>query len=482
MMKLRGKSHQLLKLMAASRARTIICVLLLAVGFVAGGHPALSAPARFRHVLVISVDGMRASFYMNPPPGAQIPNLLRLKKEGSFAEAVEGVYPTLTYPSHTTIVTGCLPIQHGIYTNLSSRVAGKNPYDWFWFAKSIKCVTLWDEARNHGLTTASITWPVTTGADIDWDVPEIWRPAASPKPDPLYVATFMKPTFAMEILKALGPPQGRLSEDSLRTRLAVYVLEKHKPDFMLVHLADLDEAEHDAGPESSEATAVLSQVDGHIGEILKAVQDAGLETDTDVFIVSDHGFLPIRRIIHPDTLLVKAGLLTADEQGNITGGRIATVSNGGSFFIYWPQGERMRSRVNRALKPLFDRNLVWATLGPGALKDLGADPGARIALDAPDGAMFDRAGRGPLVTDQPRTGGTHGYLPFREGLASSFIAWGPDIRPGTDLHRIRIISIGPTILKAMGISDPKFGDAPPLGDIWKEANPSRSGADQASSR
>src|SRR5579884_338769 len=278
MMKLSGKSSQFLKRIAASRVRFLIGVLLLTVGCTAGSRPAASAQAHHRHVLVISVDGMRSRFYMNPPPSAQIPNLLRLKKAGSFAEAVEGVYPTLTYPSHTTIVTGCLPAQHGIYTNLSSRTAGKNPYDWFWFARSIKCVTLWGEARSHGLTTASITWPVTTGADIDWDVPEI--------------------------LKALGSPQGRLSEDSLRVRLAVYVLEKHKPDLMLVHLADLDEAEHHRGPASSEAAAILSQVDGHIGKILKAVQDAGLEADTDVFIVSDHGFLPIRRIIHPNTLLV----------------------------------------------------------------------------------------------------------------------------------------------------------------------------------
>lgn len=467
MMKLSGKSSQFLKRIAASRVRFLIGVLLLTVGCTAGSRPAASAQAHHRHVLVISVDGMRSSFYMNPPPSAQIPNLLRLKKAGSFAEAVEGVYPTLTYPSHTTIVTGCLPAQHGIYTNLSSRTAGKNPYDWFWFARSIKCVTLWGEARSHGLTTASITWPVTTGADIDWDVPEIWRPAPSPTPDPLYVATFMQPTFAMEILKALGSPQGRLSEDSLRVRLAVYVLEKHKPDLMLVHLADLDEAEHHRGPASSEAAAILSQVDGHIGKILKAVQDAGLEADTDVFIVSDHGFLPIRRIIHPNTLLVKAGLLTADAQGNVTGGRIATVSNGGSFFIYWPQEEDLRSRVDRALEPLFDRKLVWAALEPVALRNLGADPDARIALDAPEGAMFDRAGRGPLVTEQPQTGGTHGYLPFRQGLAASFIAWGPDIKPDVDLHRIRMISVGPTILKAMGINDPKFGDVPPLGDIWK---------------
>lgn len=418
-----------------------------------------------RHVLVISVDGMRPDSYLLPPEGAQIPNLLRLKSEGSFAEAVEGVYPTLTYPSHTTIVTGCFPVQHGIYTNLSSRVAGKNAADWFWFAKSIRCKTLWDEARTHSITTASVAWPVTAGAAIDWDVPEIWNPAEGQVADPLYVAKFMNPVFGLQMLGALGPPKPGMDSDVLRTRIAIYVIKEHQPGLTLVHLVDLDDTQHHFGPRSAAAAATLTRIDGHIGEILAAVRAAGLAGDTDVFIVSDHGFAPIHRVIHPNVLLVKAGLLTADAQGNITGGKIGTVSNGGSFFIYWPKSGDFSAQVRRALEPLFERNLAWAVLDRDALKSLGADPDAQLALDAPTDAMYDSTASGSLVT--PASGGDHGYLPFRPGLAASFVAWGPDIKSGVDLHRIRMIQVGPTILKAMGVTDPKFGDAPPLDDIWK---------------
>ncbi|MGH9398060.1 MAG: alkaline phosphatase family protein [Terriglobia bacterium] len=418
-----------------------------------------------RHVLVISVDGMRADSYTHPMAAARIPNLLRMKKAGSYAEAVEGVYPTLTYPSHTTLVTGCVPAQHGIYTNLSSRVAGKNANDWFWFAKSIQCTTLWGEARKQGLTTASVAWPVTAGADIDWDVPEIWNPAEGMVADPLYVAKFMNPIFGLQMLGALGTPKPGMDSDVLRAHIAEYVIETHKPNLVLVHLVDLDETQHESGPRSPQAAATLSRIDQRISEILSAVQQAGLAGDTDVFIVSDHGFLPVKRVIHPNVLLVKAGLLTADAKGNITGGKIETVANGGSFFIYWPQPENLRAVVRRALEPLFDQKLDWAILGPDAMKDLGADPDAQMALDAPSGGMYDSAGQGELVT--AASGGDHGYLPFRAGLAASFIAWGPDIKSGMDLHRIRMIQVGPTILKAMGISDPNFGDAPSLKDIWK---------------
>jgi predicted AlkP superfamily pyrophosphatase or phosphodiesterase len=421
---------------------------------------------RRRHVVVISVDGMRASDYVSPPPGAHIPNILRLKDEGSHAEGMQVIYPSVTYPSHTTIVTGCLPAEHGIYTNQSSRVAGKNPNDWFWFTKAIRRTTLWDEARQRGLTTASVTWPVTAGARIDWDLPEIWNPALPPAPEPLYVARFMNPAFAVELFAAMGTPKPSEDEDVVRTRVAEYVIEKHKPDLTLIHLIDLDQIQHAYGPDTPQAIATLNRIDGFIGEILGAVRQAGLAGDTDVFIVSDHGFLPIHSVIHPNTLLVKAGLLTAAPNGAVTGGKIATVAPGGSFFIYWPKGSKLGLVVDRALEPLLDRRLVWAVLGPQALRDLGADPQARLALDAPTGAMFDMIARGPLVT--PGSGGDHGYLPFRRGLAASFIAWGPDIKPGVDLHTIPEIAAGPTILKAMGIVDSHFGDHPPLRGIWRK--------------
>ncbi|HTV53325.1 MAG TPA: alkaline phosphatase family protein [Terriglobia bacterium] len=436
-------------------------VLLLCVA-----HAASAQAARQRHVLVISVDGMRSSDYLTPPPGSHIPILQRLKNHGTYAEGVEGVYPAVTYPSHTTIVTGCLPSQHGIYTNYSSRVAGKNLNDWFWFSKAIQCTTLWDEAREHHLTTASISWPVTAGAAIDWDLPEIWDPAKPPAPEPLYVAKFMNPVFALEIFAALGMPQPSSDSDDLRTRVAVYVIEKHKPDLTLVHLADLDQVQHSFGPDTPQAIATLNSIDQRIGQILGAVKQAGLADDTDVFIVSDHGFMAVHRVIHPNTLLVKANLLTASSGGAVTGGEIDTVSNGGSFFIYWPKRDHLKAAVDRALKPLRDRDLVWAVIGSQALRDLGADPRARLALDAPRDAMFDANAAGPLVTELDHESGDHGYLPFRKDMAASFIACGPDIKRGFDLHTVRMTAIGPTILKAMGIVDPRFGHRLPL-DVYR---------------
>ena len=445
-------------------ALAFLIPVLAALGLVVASE--LPPRASGRHVLVVSVDGMGSSYYMHPPARLQFPNIHRLMAEGSFAEAVEGVYPTLTYPSHTTLVTGRLPAEHGIYTNLSSRVPGKNPNDWFWFAKAIKAPTLWNEARAHHLTTASVAWPVSAGAAIDWDVPEIWNPAKGQEADPGYLALFVNPITLLELGVALGLPRPGSEDDGNRTRVASYFLTRHQPSLTLLHLEALDAAEHDAGPRSPRANAALERVDTHIGELLQVIRQAGLEKSTDVFVVSDHGFLPIERDIRPNTLLVKAGLLSANSQGELTGGQITTVVNDGSFFIYWPKDTDLRAQVDAALKPLRDQGLLWAVFDQQALHEMGADPEARLALEAPAGAEFEAGASGPLVKALSPPGGTHGYLPYRAGLESSFIAWGPDIKPGVNLHRIELTEIAPTILEALGIRDPKFGDRPPIDAIF----------------
>ena len=443
-----------------------LVALILPIYFRAQGAPS-SRPAEKRHALLISVDGLGASLYDRLAAKIHISNLPRLRREGSYAEGVVGVYPTLTYPSHTTIVTGRMPAEHGIYSNLSSREPGKNLGDWFWFANAIKVPTLWDEARAHHMTTGAVFWPVAAGAPIDWDVPEIWDPQKPLVVDPIYVAKYATPGLLFEALLEIGPPRPGQELDVTRTRLATFILKKHKPNLLLVHLVDLDEEEHQFGPDSPQAAATLEKIDGHIGELLAADQAAGLADSTDVFIVSDHGFLPVEAEIKPNVLFVKAGLLTADEKGNVTGGRIDTVANGGSFFIYWPESEDLRSKVNEALKPLRDQGVLWAVLERAALKELAAEPAAQMALEAATGYAFSSGAAGDLLAKEESTTGTHGYLPFRHELESSFIAWGPDIRSGVDLHTIRMTEIAPTILKAMGIDDPKFGDRPPLTDIFK---------------
>jgi predicted AlkP superfamily pyrophosphatase or phosphodiesterase len=420
-----------------------------------------------RHVVMISIDGLGASWYMSPPPNLRVPILRRLMEEGSYAEGVEGVYPTVTYPSHTTLVTGRLPGEHGVFTNRSSRQAGKNPKDWFWFASAIQVPTLWDVLRERGLTTAAAFWPATAGARITWNVPEIWDPQKGMVGDPLYVAKFATPGLLFEAALDLGPPRPGEDGDTTRTKLAAFLIRRHKPNLLLLHLAALDEAEHRHGPGSAEAAATLENSDAHLGELLDAIRAAGLADSTDVFVVSDHGFLSVEREVNPNVLLAKAGLLQVDAGGNITGGKVATVANGGSFFIYWAESRDLRRAVDAALAPLREEGVLWGVLTQQATRDLGAEPAIRLALEAAPGVEFDDRASGDVVRKLSSTAGTHGYLPFRAGLESAFIAWGPHINKGMNLHRVRMTAIAPTVLRALGIEPQKLGADEPLKEIFK---------------
>src|SRR5262249_30701724 len=127
-------------------------------------------------LVMISIDGLRPDYVTAADAlGLKIPNLRRFIKDGAFADGVVGVIPTVTYPSHTTLITGVWPAKHGILGNTMFDPLGKNQGGWYWYAEDIKAPTLWDAARQAGMTTASIQWPVSVGARVSWNIPEMWR-------------------------------------------------------------------------------------------------------------------------------------------------------------------------------------------------------------------------------------------------------------------------------------------------------------------
>jgi predicted AlkP superfamily pyrophosphatase or phosphodiesterase len=115
-----------------------------------------------KHVILISIDGLRPDFYLDEAWPA--PHLKRLLAEGAYAQEVHSVAPSLTYPSHTTIVTGAVPMKHGIYHNVPF---GNHQSRWYWEESHIKSPTLWDAVRQAGLRSGAVMWPVTVGAPID---------------------------------------------------------------------------------------------------------------------------------------------------------------------------------------------------------------------------------------------------------------------------------------------------------------------------
>ena len=130
-----------------------ICILLLV----------FSAAVAFAQspVVLISIDGMRPDYITTHACPNAFPTLQGFLTEGTYAEGVIGVLPTITYPSHTTLITGVEPARHGIWGNTTFDPESTNQSGWYWYAEDIKADTLWDAAARKGLVTASVGWPVT---------------------------------------------------------------------------------------------------------------------------------------------------------------------------------------------------------------------------------------------------------------------------------------------------------------------------------
>ena len=92
----------------------------------------------------------------------RLPALSALKARGVFCDNVRTIYPTLTYPIHTSLITGCYPSSHGIGHNQPFQPDTPPALRaWHWEAGEIQQKTLHQAARDKGMDVASILWPVS---------------------------------------------------------------------------------------------------------------------------------------------------------------------------------------------------------------------------------------------------------------------------------------------------------------------------------
>ncbi len=401
-------------------------------------------------VILISIDGLMPSAYTDPALATYTPNLRRLAKSGVWADGVVGVLPTVTYPSHTTLITGVDPSVHGIYDNRIFDPENKSDGAWFWFARSIKVPTLPMAARARGLTAAAVTWPVTIGMDLDYLAPEY---IGSDHPQSLdMLRSLSKPRTLIDAAEvARGKPFSWPQNDRDRTDLTTFILKTFDPNVMLLHLIELDGSQHNAGPGSPEALQTLAKVDGHVGEILEAVKAAGRGDRTHVAVVSDHGFLPVKTQLQPNAAFKQAGLLTVDGRGNVDTWRAYFHSSGGSGFVYVKDAAD-RPRVQQTLVDLKKDAAngireVWTAEGLAAK---GSHPDAAFGLDVVDG-FYTGGGHDVLVKPATSKGG-HGFDPARLALHSSFILAGPSVQARGSVGVIRMTQIAPTLASILEVT------------------------------
>jgi predicted AlkP superfamily pyrophosphatase or phosphodiesterase len=401
-------------------------------------------------VLLISVDGLKPEAITDAADhGLKVPNLRAFMTDGTYAHTVRGVLPTVTYPSHSTLLTGASPAAHGIYDNTTFDPFNRNERGWYWYAEDLKVPTLWDAAAGAHLVTANVYWPVSVGAHITYNLPQIWRTATA---DDLKLQRALStPGLEQSLSATLGPYPGgeeeTVAEDEIRTRFAVRLMEQKPLDFFTVYLSGLDTEQHASGPFSPASNAVLERLDAAVGELRAAAEKAAPGRAT-VCVVSDHGFAAIQHDVNLYVPFLQAGLFSVDEHNKITAWKAMPWPAGGTAAIMLadPNDAAVRDRVQALLTQLAadPASGIERILNREEIHAMRGFPDASFVVAFRIGYEIAYALAPPLIT-KPSNLGMHGYLPEKAEMRSSFFLVGPGVAKHRNLGEIDMRQIAPTL-------------------------------------
>ena len=363
-----------------------------------------------------------------------LPALSALADQGAFCGNIKTVYPTLTYPIHTSLLTGCYPETHGVGHNQPFQ-PDKAPEmrAWYWSIGDIKVKTLHQATKEKGMDIASILWPVT-GKN-----PYVRRcfPEVLPLPGEsavLKMIQYASPVWILRMEALYGKTRKSIKQpdlDDYAALLCEKLYESHRPpDVLTVHLVDCDAMRHKHGVDSPEARAAMKRLDERVGRIVEAVKKAGLLEETLFCVVSDHGQQDA-----PQGILLDAKLKAA------CGARAQSLGMGA--YIFGPD-------LDKARKVLEEKGEEWGVghvFGEEDLRALRAPKDVHLAVDALPGHCF---------IDKPeQTYGEHGFSLDCPQARTLLWLKGPGVKRGFRLPDANLVDIAPTLANALNLDLPQ---------------------------
>ena len=428
-------------------------------------------------IIVISLDAM---VYDDLEFARTLPNFKLLLDNGALVKRTRTIYPSVTYPAHTTMSTGAYPDKHGITHNLLYKPSMLKGCPWQWFSDAIKCPDIFTAAKKAGLSTASVFWPVTGNHQyIDYLVNEIW-----PQADTDTVKErFLSSGTSQEVYDECVAPfidnvriRKHPETDYFVVDCACKMIRSYKPDLLMMHICNIDSYRHQTGVFSSTVTNGIMEADIWIGQIIQATKNAGVFEDTNFFIVSDHGQMDVVRAVKPNVMLADKGYITYDENEKLVSWRAFCHSTGMSSQVYLkdPTDKKMWNEVYELLKQMSYEGIygigeVFTAEEIEKREHLRGD--FSFVIESDGYSSFADGWTRPYIkvldnSDYRFGHATHGYLPDK-GPQPTLIAFGPDIQNGVvvDEHR-PTVDEAPTYAKIFGIEMP-WADGTPITEILK---------------
>ena len=403
------------------------------------------------------------------------PNFQKYIAGGAEVKKVHTVYPSVTYPAHTSMITGAWPEKHGVISNYRFTTDSKND-TWQWDRCAVKVPDVLTAAKKAGYTTGSVFWPVTGNHPyVDYLIDEYWLPD---KGQTLRTG-FAKMGSSPEMLDIIEKNAGKLAPTYVltgRTNFCVFpeiddfmiscaadVIREYAPEVMFVHNGNIDHQRHVTGVFSSAVISALDIVDEEIGQLGEALEAAGVLDDTNFVLTSDHGQRQIVRTVKLNVYLKEAGFIETDERGKVKNWKAYSFSNAMSSLIYLkdPGDRETADRVYELLRKLCDEGIygIGQVLTKEEVKEKWHLDGDFTWVVESDGyTSFSDSCKRPLVPPMDlsdfRFGrATHGYMP-EFGPQPVFLAKGPDITEGFFAERCEIVDEAPTYAALLGVDLP----------------------------
>jgi len=396
-----------------------------------------------KHVIFLTIDGFRPDFYLDTE--YQTPNLHALMKDGAYAKGVNSVFPSVTYPSHTTIVTGVSPAKHGVFYNnmFMPDGASQPPY---WQDSSIHAPTIWKAAKAQGMTVASLYWPVSANAPVDYNIPDIGSLG-----DGVREEYSLPKGFYAEVKKEVFGGVDKIDHGKNQNiaKIAAYVIQTSKPQLMTIHVFSVDGASHATGRTGVRVQQAVADADEAVGIIIDALKKTGIWDSTVLMVGGDHGFYDVKKTISPNVWLKEAGLMNDVKTGDW---KAQFNSAGGSAYLYLknPADKATANKVKALLEAQPDSVKQYYRIISRKLMDKGGyNPEVAFALTGEKDAAFSNAGTGNAV--KPGKGGTHGHYPDTKNIRTGLVVHGPGVRKGAVIEEMNLRDMTPIMVKLLGI-------------------------------
>lgn len=390
-------------------------------------------------------------------------------ENGALAKHVRSIYPSLTYPCHTTMATGCYPNKHGVVNNTEDTVGDADPR-WLFDHKNVHCPDIFDACRAAGLTTACVGWPVTGNhPSVDYLVDECW-PYGAGDID-AYRDAYLSTGTPQELFDRVVAPVlqmrvGRKQPDSsfFLTHISAEIIRQYRPDVLFMHVGNVDSFRHKTGVFSPKVEEGLDQSEQILAEIIQATKDAGCFEQTNFVVTADHGQLNYTHTVNINTLFAKEGLIDVDDTGRVTGWRAYCFPSGMSAQIHLSDRtdktlyfEVYSLLQNACSSGLWGISKVYTADEVREAEKL--DGPFSFVLETDNTASFGIDWTGPAI--QPNElgecgciRGDHGYHPSK-GLRPPFIACGPSIKRGAEISDAKLVDGAPTYAAIMGVELPE---------------------------